>query len=350
MTSIQSTNPALAWRAFPDMQILPNKYRNNCGLAPVQVVAVLITFATFVPCDRAKAQTPTGNSAVQQAQLFNQRPTSATSAEGERLFPPLDSLSGGESAADADLGEQWMLKPNAPVNPFTARASLSLFYTTNVALSRASTLSDGFAVADVGVGYARPITQDWAVAADLQQSFFRYDTYTEFDFESTGASVALSHQARQLGNVVFSLQYGLNRLTRGSADAQLYLGNTVALAATKVIPTTSASFVDFNGALGYTFADPGDLERAELRLAMGYSVRLARNFNATAVGRLEVYDYTNESRQDLLQSVALGVRWDITPLIAVSASLSAVNNISTQRVFRYETINTGVTLTAHIRF
>ena len=330
------------------MPIPPNKYRNHSARTLVQVVAVLIALAAF-SSPRAKAQTPTGNSAVQQAQLFNQRPTSATSAEGEQLFPSLE-LTGGESAADADLGEQWMLKPNVPVNPFNARANFSLFHTTNVALSRTSTLSDAFAVADVGIGYARPIAQDWAFAIDLQQSFFRYDTHTEFDFESSGASIVLSHQARQLGNVIFALQYGFNRLTRGSVDAELYLGNTFALAATKVVPTTSASFVDFNGALGYTFADPGDLARAELRFAIGYSVRLARSFNATAVTRLEVYDYSEESRTDFLQSVALGARWDVRPWIALSASVSAANNISTQRVFRYETINTGVTLTAHIRF
>ena len=333
------------------MDIPGNKYRNHSRCARVQVVAVLIALASSFPLRRAEAQTtPTGNSAVQQAQLFNQRPTSSTSADGERLFPPLEGLEGGESAADADLGEQWMLKPNVPVNPFTVRANFSLFHTNNVALSRASTLSDGFAVADVGINYSRPIAQDWAFGADLQQSIFRYDTYTEFDFESMGLGLLLSHQARQLGNVVFSLQYGLNRLTRGSLDSELYFGNTFALSATKTVPTTSASFVEFNGAVAYTLADPEDLERAELRFAIAYSVRLARNFNATAVARLEVYDYTNEARQDLLEAVALGARWDLTPWFAVSGSLSAATNISTQRVFRYDTINGGVTLTAHIRF
>lgn len=310
----------------------------------------LITLGSALASTDASAQTPTGNAAVQQAQLFNQRPTSATSAEGERLFPPLDTYSDGISAADVDVGEQWMLKRNPPVNPFTARTSFSLFYTNNVALSRRSTLEDGFAVADVAIGYSRPIAPDWAFAIDLQQSFFRYDRFTEFDFESSNAGVAISHQARQLGNTIFALQYGFSRLTRGAVDDELYLGNTLALAATKSVSITSASAVDFSGAVGYTFADPEDLERAELRLAIGYSLRIARNLTATAVARLELFDYTSEAREDYLQSVSLGARWDLNEWMFVSASVSAVNNISTERVFGYEAVNGGATLTAHIRF
>ena len=330
---------------------MDNSENNSCkhnGL--VRILVALIALGSALAFTNASAQTPTGNAAVQQARLFNQRPGSATSTEGERLFPPLDTYSNGISAADLDVGEQWMLKSTPPVNPFTVRTSFSLFYTNNVALARSATLEDAFAVADFAIGYSRPIAPDWAFAIDLQQSFFRYDRYTEFDFESSNASVAVSHQARQLGNVVFSLQYGVSRLTRGAVDDQLFLGNTVALAATKVVQATTASSVDLNAAIGYTFADPEDLARAELRVAIGYTLRVARNFTATAVARLELFDYTNKAREDYLQSVALGARWDLTEWMFVSASVSAVNNMSTERVFSYGAINGGATLTAHLRF
>jgi hypothetical protein len=297
-----------------------------------------ITLAAAFLWTDAPGQTPTGNTAVQQARLFNERP------------PALEPSSGGESAADVDVGEQWMPKAAPRVNPFSARASFSLFGTNNVALSRRSTVSDSFAVADLAIGYRRPLAQDWAFAVDLQQSFFRYNEYREFDFESSTANVSLSHQARQFGNIVFSLQYGLSRLTSGSADDQLYLGNTVALVATKVVPVTSAGAVDFSGAIGYTFTDAEDLERAELRLAIGYSLQLARNVTATAVVRAEVYDYAHESRIDLLEAASAGVRWDITRWLSASASVSIASNISSEPVFSYNALNGGATLAAHIRF
>jgi hypothetical protein len=297
----------------------------------------------------AGAQSPNQNAAVQQARIFMERPE-AVGARTERLAAPADNLTAEQSAADADIGEQWMLRANVPPNPFTARASISLFYTDNVALTRRSTLEDAFAVADIGLNYSRPIGQDWSFGADLQQSFFRYDRFREFDFESMNAGVAVAYQARQLGNINFALQYSLNRLTSGAADDELYLGNTFSLAARKTVMVTSAGSVEFTGAVGYTFADPEDLERAELRFGVAYSVLLARNFMATAAARVELYDYAGDERTDLLQSLALGARYELTRWLFLSASVSAARNISTERVFNYRAVNAGVTLAAQIEF
>ncbi|MFN2476368.1 MAG: hypothetical protein ABR526_08520 [Chthoniobacterales bacterium] len=313
--------------------------------ASQSVIALAMTFAaTFV-----QAQSTFENGAVQQARLFNERPTSGVSATGEQLFPPIESFS-GDSAADSDVGQQWLLKRNLPPNPFTVRASFSILYTSNVALSRFSPLGDAFAVADFGIGYVRPITQDWTLGINVQQSFFRYDQYSEFDFESTNVNVALSRQIPQLGNFSFSIQYALSRLTGGSLDEQLYFGHTFALGVAKVIQVNPANSVEFDGAAGYTLADPSDLQRGEVRSAVTYSVQFARNFSATAVARLEFYGYTNDDRQDLLQSVALGARWDLTNWLFLSGSISLANNLSSQPAFSYRALNTGATVTAHIRF
>jgi hypothetical protein len=311
-------------------------------------LAVLAIITSGLGVDEVHAQGQSGNAAVQQARLFMERPD-AVSSRGERLAP-VEAPTGGESAADADLGEQWMLRPNVRPTPFTVRASLSLFYTDNVALSRRSTLEDGFAVADFGIGYSRAFAPDWAFAIDLQQSLFRYDRNREFDFESSNVSVALSYQARQLGDIVFSLQYGLNRLTSGAFDDQLFLGNTFSLVALKVVPVTSAGAVEFTGAVGYTFADPQELARAEFRFGVGYRLQIARAFSASAAARLELYDYEREGRTDLLQAVALGVRYELTQWLFLSASVSAASNISTESVFSYTAINAGATIAANYQF
>jgi hypothetical protein len=318
-------------------------------LASRSLLAISAAFAASTAFDESHAQSPSQHAAVQQARMFMERPD-AVGPRTERLAPPVDSVSGEESAADEDIGEQWLLKPNIPVNPFTARASLSLFYTDNVALARRSRLEDGFAVAEIGLGYTRPLATDWTLGIDLQQALFRYHEHKEFDFESLNASVAISYQARQLGNAIFSLHYGLNRLTGGAADDQLYLGNTIALVALKVVPVTSAGAVELTGGVGYTFADPEELERTEFRLGVAYRLRVARKFVATAALRLELYDYSEEVRTDLLQTIALGARYDVNEWFFLSASVSAANNFSTQRVFRYTAINAGVTLAAHIEF
>jgi hypothetical protein len=122
------------------------------------------------------------------------------------------------------------------------------------------------------------------------------------------------------------------------------------LVAVKVLPVTSAGAVEFSGAIGYTFADPQELARAEFRFGVGYRVQIARAFSATAAARLELYDYADEGRTDLLESVALGVRYELTQWLFLSASVSAANNISTERVFSYTAINAGGTIAAHYQF
>jgi hypothetical protein len=323
-------------------------HRNGSATCrPLLMTSVLLGLAlAFI---EARAQSQNENAAVQQARIFMERPDAVT-ARTERLTTPLDSLTGEESAADADIGEQWMLRANIPANPFTARAGLSLFYTDNVALTRRSRLEDGFAVADFGFNYSRNVAPDWVLAADLQQSFFRYDRFREFDFESLNAGVGLSFQARRLGNTTLTLQYVLNRLTSGAVDDELYLGNTFSLVAAKTVPVTSAGAVEFIGAVGYTFADPEDLERAELRFGVGYSVRVARNFIATATARAEIYDYAEGGRTDLLQSLAIAVRYELNRWMFLSASVSAASNVSDETVFSYTAITAGITLAAHFEF
>jgi hypothetical protein len=321
--------------------------RGHVPSRPLLIISVLMGLT--LACGDVRAQSPNQNAAVQQARIFMDRPDAVTSRT-ERLEAPVDSVTGEQAAADADIGEQWMLRENLPANPFRARASFSLFYTDNVALTRRSMLEDGFAVADVGLNYTRPLGSDWSLGVDVQQSFFRYDRYREFDFESLNFGLGLTYQARQVGNIIFGLQYGLNRLTSGSADDQLYLGNNFSLVATKIVPVTSAGMVEFTGALGYTFADPEDLERAELRFGVAYSLRIARNFVATSAVRLELYDYAEEGRTDLLQSLALGARYELTRWMYLSASVAIARNISTERVFSYRAVNAGVTLAAQIEF
>ena len=329
------------------MRFTKAERRNWRPLTFWRIAAVtLLSAAAALP---SNGQTvPTSNSAVQQVQIFNQRSDRGRPVE-ERLAAPPDPLTGDEAAADSDLGEQWLFRPNPPLNPWTVHASLSAFYTTNAALVSRGEQTDRFLVADVGVGYARPLGRDWAFAAHLQQGFFRYDESTALDFDSLGANIGVTYQARQLADILFSIQYGFSRLTRATFEDQLFLGNSISLTATKLIKLTTADTVEFSGGLGYTLADPDELERAEFRGSIGYAIRITRSLTGTAVARTELFQYSN-GRQDFLQSIALGVRYDFNKWISASLAASIANNSSNRNVFDYGVFNGGLTASAHVQF
>ena len=121
------------------------------------------------------------------------------------------------------------------------------------------------------------------------------------------------------------------------------------LTATKLIKLTSADTVEFSGGLGYTFADPDELERAEFRALVAYSLRVTRALTATAVARAELFEYSN-GREDLLQSVALAARYDFNKWISASVSASIASNMSDRDVFDYGVFNGGLTVSAHVQF
>jgi hypothetical protein len=328
-----STRERRNWRAF--------------RTALAAIAAGIVLHPELSPNVAAQTVT-TGNRAVQQVQIFTSRNDPARPAE-ERLGVPPDALTGDEAAADADIGEQWLFRPNPALTPWSARADLSAFYTTNAALASSGEQSDRFLVADFGVGYARPIARDWAFAANLQQGFFRYDEFTALDFDSLGANVGVSYQARQLADILFSVQYAFSRLTRATFEDELFLGNTIALNATKLVKLTTADTVEFTGGLGYTFADPDELERAEFRGSIGYAIRITRSLTATAVARTELFQYSH-GRQDFLQSIALGARYDFTKWFSASVAASLANNSSNRNVFDYGVFNGGLTASAHVQF
>jgi hypothetical protein len=336
-------------RSGPSMRMLMIERRNWRLFAIARVaLAGAVVCGALAAADAGAQTVSTSNSAVQQVQIFNQRTETNRQAE-ERLATPPDPVTGEEAAADADIGEQWLFKPNPPVQPWSAHADLSAFYTTNAALASSGAQSDRFLVADVGVGYSRPFAGDFAVTANLQQGFFRYDEFTALDFDSLGANLGLSYQARQLADVVFSLQYGFSRLTRATFEEELFLGNSVGLVATKLIKLSTADTIEFSGGGGYTFADPGELQRLEFRATIGYAIRITRALTATAMVRNEFFDYQH-GRQDFLQSIALAARYDFTKWISASVAASVANNSSDRNVFDYGVFNGGLTASAHVQF
>ena len=64
-----------------------------------------------------------------------QQPHRPNRPDEERIARAADPLTGEEAAADSDLGEQWMFKPNAPLHHGPRMRTSPLFYTTNAALA-----------------------------------------------------------------------------------------------------------------------------------------------------------------------------------------------------------------------
>lgn len=289
------------------------------------------------------------NSAVQQAQNFAQRPGANSSSTVERMFLP-GGVPVAEGVSDQDLGEQWMFKPNARQTRFTAFADFSGFYTSNVALAHGNGRGDSFLVANAGIGYAQPFGGGWSWNAGIVESLFRYNRFSEFDFDSFTVNGGISVQAHQLWGVNFSLQYGYNFLARGGTSDELFHSHSFTLAGVKTWRLSSADSFSFGSSVGISLAHPSDLQRADFDLFAGYRLNITRSLTASVDYRAGFFDYTNSSRRDVDQTLTVGLVFAINRWLSVSASASGGYNSSNRSAFEYRVLNLGGGIAGNIRF
>jgi hypothetical protein len=269
-------------------------------------------------------------------------------ADGTAL-PGGEGVSDGKEA-DEDLGEQWMMKHNQLTLPFTAFADVSVFHTSNVALGHDHELSDWFLVATVGAAYSHPFANIWAVNVGISQTFFRYDRFGEFDFNSFTVGAGLSVQAHPLWDTVWNLQYSFNRLTDSAASGQLFSGHAIVLSGAKALKLSSADNLLFGVVGSYDFADPSSLQRADVAAFGSYSVNLTRHVVVGATLREAFLAYVDGSRRDFVHSAALTARYNFNKWFSLSASVAGTINQSNETPFDYKVLNVGVGLSGNIQF
>ncbi|HEY2124254.1 MAG TPA: hypothetical protein VGG94_02225, partial [Chthoniobacterales bacterium] len=244
--------------------------------ATVLAAVALILLQASAPS--AFSQDPAANAALQQSQNLSQ-----PSGTGPRITPDgmvlPSSGSSEDSKSDEDLGEQWVLKHNQRPQPFNIFADVSGFYTSNVALTHKPEFSDSFLVASVGASYSRPFGGIWAFNIGISESIFRYDTFTDFDFDSFNVGGGLSLQSHPLWDTLFTFQYNYNSLTHDLTTGQLFSGHSFTLSALKSLQLSTADSVSFGATGSFTLADPSSLMWGGGSLFASYNLNVTRQFS-----------------------------------------------------------------------
>ena len=278
-------------------------------------------------------------------------PTSDSNAAG--ITPDGVALPGTEPEgmqADADLGEQWVMKKNQKTLPFNVFADATVFHTSNVALSHSLELSDWFLVTTVGASYSRPFANIWNLNLFVSDSFFRYNKFSELDFNSLNAGAGISVQVHRLWDTIWSLQYSVNILNGRSSVGQLFNGHSFNLGASKSIRFSSADSLIYGLGGALNIADPSSLNRADLGGFATYTVALTRHLSVGGTIRESMLKYTDGSRRDFSSSLALSGRYIVNKWFSLSATAAGTYNQSNEPVFEYKVFNFGLGLSGNIQF
>jgi len=120
-----------------------------------------------------------------------------------------------ESPGDEDLGQQLLLKRKKDVKTLFVFAETSANYTSNVGLTDGFEEEDWFWHTRFGAVWQPRLGPNLIGNVTLTQDFFRYDAFSELDFDSLNAGTGLTYNLWFFHNVAASLQFNYNWLTSG---------------------------------------------------------------------------------------------------------------------------------------
>ncbi len=337
---------------FPAFDCLIVSALSNRALLPIVVLSLLPWSIQPAQAQQFSAQTAAGQ--IERSRLPNPTlplaPGALSSGEPAESDNSQAALAPATSG-DNDLGVQSLLRAPERVQPFSLFADGGFVFTTNVALTPDHPRSDTFFVGEGGFGYDHKLAPDLSFSAAVRQQYFAYDRFDQLDFGSLNFGLGLAYTAHALGDVIFSTQLGLTRLTRkGIWDHEFFRDGSLDLSAQKLFTFGRAQLVSVGGDLSLNLSVPHAAEREEFGLSAGYVLQITRHLSVQTGGRVAYYLYAATGRADFNASGSAGATYALAPWCSVGASVSGTVDRSSRAVFDYEVFNTGASVFFRLKF
>ena len=303
----------------------------------------LVVASIVAACAGAMAQEPR----IEQARQFQSARAGAEDLSNA-FAPTTLELSTGEDLES--FGIQQILRDQERLRYFRILAEVSAFATDNVALSRVDERRDSFLVATTFVEYRRPIAEGLQLDAALRFSAFRYNRFSQLDFNSIDAGIGLGYHTSKLGGLDFGLRYNYNELISAPSGDSFFTNHTITGAVQKAFEFSQAHYAYVGASAQAGFADPEDAERTEFAGFAGYHLQATRSLEADLLYRYGYYLYSEGGREDHNQTLSVALRYRFAEWISVFASGFLAWNRSNQRAFDYDAANGGGGLTVSVQF
>lgn len=291
------------------------------------------------------AQDP--STAVEQSRLFQRTipPTGGNVTADGMTMPEGDNA----SSEDESFGAQQILKTQEKVPEFTLGGGAAAFYTSNVALTRNNTISDGFFVGDAGFSWTPRINQEWQFQAGVRASIFRYFETSVLDFESLSGGIGLLWTPPHAWGISLVARYDFTELL--DSDSNEILQDHEFLVALQKLFVLGRSHAISAGVIGSAgISDPFAEQRDQVGFALGYHLQLTRQLDAAFGYRHSWYFYNGGGRTDLNQVLSFGLHYRVTPWATLDGFISGATNYSNRSAFKYDVFSAGGGAGLTIRF
>jgi hypothetical protein len=287
------------------------------------------------------------NSVIEQSRLFqNSLPAASVPVDANGV--PLPTPENTQSSDDS-FGAQQILKAQEKIPQFSVGGDASVFYTSNVALTRRDKISDVFFVANGALSWTPRVNNELQLQAGVRASIFRYNDTPELDFQSVGAGVGAFWTPRCTWGIGFSARYDFTELIDRHSN-EILQDHEFSLAAQKILVLGRSHALSFGVIGSVGISDPFAQQRDQIGGLIGYHVQLARHFGLDFGYRQFCYFYNAGARTDFNQILSLGGHYHLTRWATLEGFLSWATNYSTKGAFEYDVLATGGGVALTVRF
>jgi hypothetical protein len=255
----------------------------------------------------------------------------------------------GGNGEDESFGAQQMLKTQQRVREFVLNGDASMFYTSNVALTRRDTISDGFFVAGGGLSWNHAINPQMQLQVGGRVSLFRYVDTSSLDFENLSAGIGFYWLPQPAWGITVFGRYDFTELL-DKHSSQLLQDNEFTLGAQKIFAINRVHSFTLGAVGSVGISDPFSAQRDSIGAFAAYHLCLTRQLDTELAYRIGGFFYNGGGRNDFNQAVSLGLRYRFTSWMEANALFSFASNRSSKSVFDYDVINTGGSVGFTVRF
>jgi hypothetical protein len=285
-------------------------------------------------------------SALDQTRLVQKPP--------ETPAPPVDANGNAtpvteEVTADNSFGAQVMLKNQEPVRTFVLSGDASIYYTSNVALTRRDTKDDVFAVVHAVGSWSRPLNPEVGLLIDVQAATFRYDRTSQLDFDNLGAGLGFSWAPPRWSGVSMYGRYDFTELLDRHGE-EILRDHQFSAGVQKGFALGRAHAFTLGALASLGISTPSEAQRNQVGLLAGYHLLLTRSLETDLLYRIAYQSYSDSSRGDLNQVFSWNLRYRLTEWAEASAFFSFGSNRSNVGAFDYDVFSTGGGLGLTTRF
>lgn len=225
-----------------------------------------------------------------------------------------------------------------------ATADATWMFTDNVLFTKSQRKSDNFFSASAGLSARYAISPEWDADAAIRGGLFRFDKIGALDFQNLDFHCGLTLSPIRMPGTAFYARYSFTELTAHHSGDVFYTNHALTLGAQRSFSFSRAHGITLGVAGQWAITDPSDVQRDDYSLYAGYRLRIARDFTADLLYRMNYFVYrdSGDGRRDLRNSLSLNLRYEFNPNIAVSA-IGFYSFNESNRDFDYRVGNLGAT-------